>query len=98
MDVTSLVVGLLLSFLTIGALAGALASRSGRGAGLGLPGQIAVGIVGAFIGGFLFGLAPLPVEAGLVGAPIMAAIVAALALYLVGRITPIAARKARPGR
>jgi hypothetical protein len=39
-----------------------------------------------FIGGFLFGLAPLPVESGLVGAPITAAIGTALVLYLVGRI------------
>jgi len=67
-------------------IAGALASRSRRGGVLGLPGHIAVGTIGAFSEGLLFGLAPLPVEAELVGAPIMAAIGAALVLRLVRRI------------
>jgi uncharacterized membrane protein YeaQ/YmgE (transglycosylase-associated protein family) len=84
LDVTSLVVGLLLSFLVIGALAGVLAGRLLRGGGLGLLSNVAVGIAGAFAGGFLFGLAPLNVEAGLVGAPIAAAVGAGLALYAVG--------------
>jgi len=83
-DVTSLVIGLLLSFLLIGILAGVLAGRLLRGGGLGLLSNIAVGIAGAFAGGFLFGLAPLNVEAGLVGAPIAAAVGAGLALYAVG--------------
>lgn len=84
MNVTSLVVGLLLSFLLIGILAGILAGRLLRGGGLGLFGNIAVGIAGAFAGGFLFGLAPLNVEEGLVGAPIAAAVGAALVLYAAG--------------
>lgn len=60
MDVTSLVVGLLISFLLIGTIAGWLAGLLMHGGGFGLLGNIGVGIVGAFVGGFLFGLAPSP--------------------------------------
>lgn len=55
---TSLVVGLLTGFLLLGVVAGWLAGRLKRG-GPGPPlANIAVGIAGAFAGGFLFGLAP----------------------------------------
>jgi uncharacterized membrane protein YeaQ/YmgE (transglycosylase-associated protein family) len=57
-----------------------------RGGGLGPLANIAVGVAGAFAGGFLFGLAPVDVEDGLIGAPIAAAAGAALVLFIVGRI------------
>lgn len=85
MDVTSLVVGLLLAFLLIGTLAGVLAGRLMPDGGPGLPGRIAIGISGAFIGGFLFGLVPADVEVGLIGAPITAAIGATLLLFVLVR-------------
>ncbi len=85
MDVTSLVFGLLIGFLLIGVVVGWLGGRLMRG-GLGPLANIAVGIAGAFAGGFLFGLAPLNVEDGLIGAPIAAAVGAALVLVIVGRI------------
>jgi uncharacterized membrane protein YeaQ/YmgE (transglycosylase-associated protein family) len=44
-----------LAWLIVGAIAGWLASRVMR-SGLGLIGDIVVGIVGAFLGGFLFNL------------------------------------------
>ena len=44
-----------LAWLIVGAIAGWLASRVMR-SGLGLIGDIIVGIVGAFLGGFLFNL------------------------------------------
>jgi uncharacterized membrane protein YeaQ/YmgE (transglycosylase-associated protein family) len=56
--------------------------RGGRG----LAGSIGVGILGAYAGGFLFGLAPLNVEDGLIGAPLAAAVGAALALWISGRL------------
>ena len=87
LDVTSLVVGLLISFLLIGAVAGWLAGMWMRGGGLGPLGNVMVGIGGSFVGGFLFGLAPFTVEVGLVGAPITAAIGAAVLLFVVGLIT-----------
>lgn len=76
----------MLSFLLIGAIAGWLAGRLIRGGGLGPFANIAVGIASAFAGGFLFGLAPLNVKDGLIGAPIAAAVGAALVLLVVGRI------------
>lgn len=82
---TSLVFGLLIGFLLIGVVVGWLGGRLMRG-GLGPLANIAVGIAGAFAGGFLFGLAPLNVEDGLIGAPIAAAVGAALVLVIVGRI------------
>ncbi len=85
MDVTSLVVGLLTSFLIIGVVAGWLVARRARG-GLRLAGGIGVGILGAYAGGLLFGLAPLNLEEGLIGAPIAAAIGAATALWIAARV------------
>jgi uncharacterized membrane protein YeaQ/YmgE (transglycosylase-associated protein family) len=86
LNVTSLVVGLLLAFVLIGAFAGVVAGRLIPGGGPGLPGRMAIGISGAFIGGFLFGLVPADLEVGLVGAPIAAAIGAALLLFVFDRI------------
>lgn len=86
MDVTSLVVGLLTSFLLIGIIAGGLAGRLMRGGGFGRLGNIGVGIVGAFGGGFLFGLAPFSVEVGLIGCPIAAAVGAVVLLFLISLI------------
>ena len=71
-------------FLVIGTGAGWLAARRVRW-GLGLAGSIGVGILGAFAGGFLFGLAPLNLEDGLIGAPIAAAVGATGALWIAGR-------------
>jgi uncharacterized membrane protein YeaQ/YmgE (transglycosylase-associated protein family) len=49
----------LIIFLIIGGLAGWLASMIVRGGGLGVVGDIVVGIIGAFLGGLLFGLVGL---------------------------------------
>jgi uncharacterized membrane protein YeaQ/YmgE (transglycosylase-associated protein family) len=46
----------ILAWIILGALAGWLASKLVRGHGLGLLGNIVVGVVGAFIGGFLVNL------------------------------------------
>lgn len=86
MNVTSLVVGLLTSFLLIGAIVGGLAGPLMRGGGFGRLGIVGVGIVGAFGGGFLFSLAPFSVEVGLIGCPLAAIVGAVLLLWLVGRI------------
>ncbi len=44
----------LIMFLVIGAVAGWLAGLLMRGGGFGLLGNIVVGVIGAFVGGFLF--------------------------------------------
>jgi uncharacterized membrane protein YeaQ/YmgE (transglycosylase-associated protein family) len=41
-------------FILIGLIAGALAGRVVSGHGYGVPGDIVVGIVGAFLGGWIF--------------------------------------------
>ena len=46
-------------------------------------GNIGVSIVGAFVGGFLFGLAPFSVEVGLIGCPIAAVVGAVVLLFLI---------------
>lgn len=45
-----------LTFLILGALAGWLSGVISKGKGFGLAGNMIVGIVGAFLGGFIFGL------------------------------------------
>jgi uncharacterized membrane protein YeaQ/YmgE (transglycosylase-associated protein family) len=45
----------ILGWIILGGLAGWLASRLVRGSGLGLLGDIVVGIVGGIIGGFIIG-------------------------------------------
>ena len=47
-------------WLIIGALAGWIAGNLMRGGGFGLVGNIVVGIVGALVGGWVFGLWALP--------------------------------------
>ena len=46
----------LIIFLVIGAVAGWIAGQIMRGGGFGLVGNIVVGVIGALIGGWLFGL------------------------------------------
>jgi uncharacterized membrane protein YeaQ/YmgE (transglycosylase-associated protein family) len=46
----------LVFWIIIGGIAGWLASNVVRGAGLGIGGNVIVGIIGAIIGGFIFNL------------------------------------------
>jgi len=71
----------LLYFLIIGALAGYGAGRVMKGEGFGLWGNLGVGILGAIIGGFLFGL--LGFEAGGLIAELIVAFVGAVVLLFV---------------
>ena len=72
-------------FLLIGALAGWLAGNIMKGRGFGLLGNMVVGIVGAFIGGFLFRAVGLA-SYGLVGSLITATVGAVVLLFLIGLI------------
>ena len=69
-----------------GSIVGGLAGPLMHGGGFGRPGNVAVGILGAFGGGFLFSLAPLSVEEGLIGCP-LAALVGAVVLLLLGGLS-----------
>ena len=75
-------------FLIIGAIAGWLAGKVMRGAGFGLLGDIIVGVIGAFLGGWLFGVLHLPIPGGpLIGSLIVAFVGAVVLLFLVRLIT-----------
>ncbi|MBK1619573.1 GlsB/YeaQ/YmgE family stress response membrane protein [Lamprobacter modestohalophilus] len=79
MDITSLLI-----FLAIGAVAGWLAGVLIKGGGFGLLIDIVLGIVGAVVGGFLFGLLGISAN-GLIGS-IITATVGAVVLLLVVRL------------
>jgi uncharacterized membrane protein YeaQ/YmgE (transglycosylase-associated protein family) len=78
----------ILIWCLVGLVAGFLASRVALGHGLGLFGDIIVGIIGAFIGGFLAGV--FHVNLQVIGHPIISemvvAFVGAVILLLVVRL------------
>ena len=70
-----------LAFLVLGALAGWISGLISKGQGFGLAGNMVVGIVGAFLGGFLFGLLGISAH-NFLGQLIFAVIGALLFLWL----------------
>jgi uncharacterized membrane protein YeaQ/YmgE (transglycosylase-associated protein family) len=54
----------ILVWIIVGAIAGFVASKVLTGKGMGLLWDIVVGILGAFLGGWLAGLAGIPVSTG----------------------------------
>jgi uncharacterized membrane protein YeaQ/YmgE (transglycosylase-associated protein family) len=75
----------LVIFLLIGALAGWLAGVISKGSGFGACGNIIVGIVGAFLGSFCFGLLGI-VAYGFLGRLIFAVLGALLFVWLLSFI------------
>jgi uncharacterized membrane protein YeaQ/YmgE (transglycosylase-associated protein family) len=73
----------LLIFLLIGAIAGWLAGLVVKGRGLGLVGNIVIGILGAFIAGWLLPQLGIYIGAGLIGAILNAMIGAIILLVIV---------------
>jgi uncharacterized membrane protein YeaQ/YmgE (transglycosylase-associated protein family) len=74
-------------FILIGIVAGWLAGQFMKGGGYGLIGDLIVGVIGALLGGWLFGLAGVT-AAGLIGQLVVAtigAIVLILLLRLIKR-------------
>ena len=74
-----------IAFLLIGALAGWLAGILTKGSGFGAAGNIIVGIIGAFLGSFCFGLLGI-VAIGLIGRLLFAVVGALLFTWLLGFI------------
>ena len=72
----------LITFLIIGCLAGWLAGQLTKGAGFGLIGNVAIGVVGSFVGGFTFRLLGLHSESFL-GSIVTATVGAVILLYIV---------------
>ncbi|MFQ5604419.1 MAG: GlsB/YeaQ/YmgE family stress response membrane protein [bacterium] len=75
----------LLLFLVIGLAAGWLAGQVMKGRGFGLIGNLIVGIVGAFVGGFLFGQFGLEAYT-FVGSLVSAFVGALILLWIVGMV------------
>lgn len=75
----------LLIWLVVGAVAGWLAGVIVKGGGFGLLGDIVVGIIGAFIGGWLFPKLGIALASGILGV-ILTATIGAVVLLLVLRL------------
>lgn len=72
----------LIGWIVIGFLAGWLAGVLTRGRGFGCLGNVAVGLVGAVIGGYLFHLLGLRGPAGFVGSLLVALVGAGVLLAI----------------
>jgi uncharacterized membrane protein YeaQ/YmgE (transglycosylase-associated protein family) len=72
--------------LIIGAVAGWLGSTIYQGSGLGLIGNIVVGIVGSFVGYWALGKLGVNLGAGLIGVILTGAIGAIIILFLLNLI------------
>lgn len=75
----------ILVWCLVGLVAGFLASRVALGHGLGLFGDVIVGILGAFLGGFLAALLHIKVEVSIISKMIVA-FAGAVVLLLVVRV------------
>jgi uncharacterized membrane protein YeaQ/YmgE (transglycosylase-associated protein family) len=76
----------LLVILVVGLIAGWLAGQIMRGSGYGLIGDLIVGIIGAFIGTWLWGVLHLPTIGGFWISAIVISTVGALVLLFVLRL------------
>ena len=74
-----------LTFLLVGALAGWITGLITKGRGFGLAGNIIVGIIGAFLGGFCLGLLGISAH-GLIGQLIFAVLGSVFFVWLLGFI------------
>jgi uncharacterized membrane protein YeaQ/YmgE (transglycosylase-associated protein family) len=77
----------LFSFIAIGAIAGWLAGQFMRGNGFGLVGDIIVGVIGAFIGAYLFRATGAELGGGPAGSLIVAFAGAIVLLFVVRLFT-----------
>jgi uncharacterized membrane protein YeaQ/YmgE (transglycosylase-associated protein family) len=71
----------LLLFLVIGVVAGFLAGKIMKGSGYGLVGDLIVGVIGSFIGVWVFGLFGIA-AGGILGLLVVAVVGALLLLYV----------------
>jgi uncharacterized membrane protein YeaQ/YmgE (transglycosylase-associated protein family) len=75
--------------IIVGAIAGWLAGLVVKGAGFGLIGDIVIGILGAFVAGYLFPRLALMLGGGLLGVILASAAGAVVLLVIVGLIRRI---------
>lgn len=72
----------LLLFLVIGVVAGFLAGKIMKGSGYGLVGDLIVGVIGSYIGVWVFGLLGI-VAGGILGLLVASVVGALLLLYVI---------------
>jgi len=72
-------------FLLVGLIAGWLAGKLTKGSGYGVVGDIVIGVIGAFVGGFIFRLVGLS-AGGTIGSIIVATIGAIVLVWVVKAI------------
>lgn len=77
-----------LLFILIGLIAGALAGRFVSGHGYGVLGDIVVGVVGAFVGGWIFTNLHLGIGGGVLMSLFVAFIGAVVLLWLLRLVSP----------
>jgi len=82
---TSVLVALIV-WIIVGGIAGWLASMLVRGGGMGLGGNIVLGIIGAIVAGFLLPAIGLGLGGGIIGAIISAMIGAILILLVISLV------------
>ena len=76
----------LIVILIVGLVAGWLAGKIMRGSGFGILGDIIIGVVGAFIGSWLWGVLKLPTFANFWVSAIVIATVGAIVLVFILRL------------
>ena len=76
----------ILTLLVVGLIAGLLASVAVGGVGYGILGDIVIGIIGAFLGSWLFGALHIRVPFGGLGGTIFVAFIGAVVLLLILRL------------
>jgi uncharacterized membrane protein YeaQ/YmgE (transglycosylase-associated protein family) len=74
----------LIVLIVVGLIAGWLAGLITQGAGFGVVGNIVVGIIGAFIGFYLFNYLNISLFPGLIGVVLTATLGAVILLFIVG--------------
>jgi uncharacterized membrane protein YeaQ/YmgE (transglycosylase-associated protein family) len=81
--------GGIIAWVVVGLVAGWLAGVFMKGGGYGVVGDIIVGLVGALVGGFLFGLLlPGDSSTGLVGSIVVAFIGACILIAILRAVAP----------
>lgn len=83
----------LLTWLIVGLVAGLLASLVMGGTGLGLVGDIVIGILGAFVGGWLFRTLGVAAPFGGLGGTIFVAFIGAVVLLFIIRLVRRGSRR-----
>ena len=75
----------LIWFLLVGLVAGWLAGKLTKGSGFGVVGDVVIGVIGAFVGGFLFRLVGIS-AGGTIGSIIVATVGAVVLVVVVKAI------------